>query len=103
MFIMQVKKEKYLYPKNLNTEIHHEKQQQIMQLWLQFYKKKFSAVPNGSLALYHDFTCVSLKRFEFSAMASFTDGKSLRMRYCFRSETSFIKDSPARTMLEART
>lgn len=30
-------------------------------------------------------------------MASFTDGKSLRIRNCFRSDTSFIRDSPART------
>jgi hypothetical protein len=30
-------------------------------------------------------------------------GKSLSMRYCFRSEVSLSRDSPALTMLEART
>ena len=41
--------------------------------------------------------------FEFWEIASLTLGKSLRMRYCFRSETSFIKLSPALTMFDART
>lgn len=31
-------------------------------------------------------------------MASFTEGKSLRIKNCFRSDTSFIRDSPARTL-----
>ena len=48
-------------------------------------------------------TCISLNIFEFWAIASLTLGKSLRMRYCFRSETNFIRLSPALTMFEART
>lgn len=52
---------------------------------------------------YRFYSIKYLNSLEFCPMASLTDGKSFNIRYCFISETNFIKDSPALTMFAALT